>query len=199
MTIHDVDKYSNYIRKFPPYVDCNVFFALMCMHKGDVKSLLDVKKHIFKYENKNIFDMKTIDKLIEDDFIKPTVANHEYMFSKLMVTDKFRSRVTVDKTEAFDELLIAYPEHVLIEKIGGNNKEWNAKAISREHGIALYAKKLKGDLLLHHKIVVIVEEYKKAFKYAPRTLEKFLEAEEWDYWEKSLKDKASNKDSIIKA
>jgi hypothetical protein len=183
--LFDINNYCDTLAKFAEEeigpIEAALMFLIWKQDEAALSILAAAKKTKF-------FKPQIFETCIKLGYIKNKEVNHTYnKLKEYYVTSKFLSKITLEPDVMFKELKNFYPETVKIET-GQKIKLVNAKALSIEHGTHLYKNAIKGNRVLHFKIVEIVKEYKRLFEHAPRTLENFILKEEWDFWESQIKE-----------
>ncbi len=150
------------------------------------------EKNIAKYKSYKKFNLDEIRELIEKDLLNDfgIIKDGERNFNiyDFLVTDRFISKVVIDRDDAIEELVSAYPSWF---NIGG--KKIPAKNFDFDKLGAVYFAYHKGSRIKHQKVVAITKDYHEKITggWAQKKIEDYLAGKLWILYEEELGSKGN--------
>lgn len=170
--IYEIDKYTDFLCNAK--INPTQFFICWLLHNKDYKNL---KKYL---ELVGVFNKEDFKDLIDKGYLLNSNPNAtSYDIINLFVTPEFAEYIIIEEDEAFEQLMEAYPDYVLV-----NGRRFPAKGLKldEEKGVReLYGKIIKKNKFLHFDIITITKEWKVATNNeATIKIDKYVVSRYWE-------------------
>ena len=157
------------------------------------KDEANIKKYKDKFGDFNvdaIIDL--IDRGLIEDFGVVKDNKRTFNIYDFLVTEAYRSRTTVDKYDAVEELIEAFPNFMVINGVKIAAKSYDIEGLSK-----IYLPCHKNSRLKHQKIIDITKRYfATKNNIADRKIENYITGRYWKIYEELLDNGQASKDLI---
>ncbi len=174
--------------------DISKYLDILCdlninEHQFLILWLVDTKdeRNIARYKSKKgDFSIVDIEYLIDmgylDDFGTIKDGHRTFNIYDFLVTDKFKKVVTIDKDDAFDELVSIYPSFFNIKGLKVPAKSFDDRLADE------YFKYHKNNRIKHEKVIAITKDYHEKFTggFAQKKFEDYIRGRIWIIYQEML-------------